>query len=406
MNTEARLMKDPSHAETYQRQIEDMLERGVAKKLDDEDLKYDGPVHYISRHEVLKQESASTRCRIVFNASANYKSHVSNEYWAKGPDLLGNLLGILVKFREGFVAYFGDVKKMYHTIRFDPDDQQTNRFMWRDFRVNEKPEEYMMQVVSFGDRPAATIAQLALRKTPDLAGDKYNEEKIVIYKSTYMDDIIDSVKDINVAKHRSSNIEKVLLEGSLRIKNWIYSGRAKSDLSMVGLAAHEKVLGLYWNLAKDVFEFQSKIILKPNSKKEASITYNNVEELQAKPPPKLTRRQALSQFNSIYDPLGLAAPFIVKAKILTRETWNLNDGSSWDEHLPERITSEWLSLFGEIFEMSKIDFRRCITPIDSVGDPMLVIFSDASEAAYGAAAYVVWTLSGGSNEDWFLLKVD
>ena len=104
-------------------------------------------------------------------------------------DHLGNLLGILVKFREGFEAYIGDVKKMYHTIRLDPDDQQTHRFLWRDFRVNEKPEKYMMQVVSFGDRQAATIAQLALRKTADLAGEEYNEEKIVIYNSTYMDDI-------------------------------------------------------------------------------------------------------------------------------------------------------------------------------------------------------------------------
>ena len=86
------------------------------------------------------------------------------------------------------------------------------------------------------------------------------------------------------------------------------------------------------------------------------------------------------------------------------ETWNLNEGSSWDEHLPDQITSEWLSLFEKIFEMSKIDFRRCITPIDSVGDPMLVIFSDASKAAYGAAAYVVWTLSCGSNEARLVLK--
>ena len=162
---------------------------------------------------------------------------------------------------------------MYHTIRLDPDDQQTHRFMWRDFRVNEKPEEYMMQVVSFGDRQAATIAQLALRRTADLAGEEYNEEKIVIYNSTYVDDIIDSVKDINVAKHRSSNIEKILLESSYRIKNWIYLGRAESDLSMVGLAAHEKVLGLYWNLAKDVFEFQSKIILKQiRGKKQLYLT--------------------------------------------------------------------------------------------------------------------------------------
>ena len=114
--------------------------------------------------------------------------------------------------------YIGDVEKMYHTYRLDLGDQQTHRFLWRDFKVNEKPEDYMMQVVSFGDRPAATIAQLALIKTAGLAGEEDNEEKIIIYISTYMDDIIDSVKDINVEKHRSSNIEKLLLEGCFRIK--------------------------------------------------------------------------------------------------------------------------------------------------------------------------------------------
>ena len=133
-------MKDPIHAKTYQSQIDDMIERGVAKKMSKEDLDYDRPVHYISHHEVLKQDSASTPCRIVFNASAKYKSHVSNEYWAKGLDLLGNLLGILVKFREKFVGYIGDVQKMYHTVRLDPKDQQTHRFLWRDFRQDDKPD--------------------------------------------------------------------------------------------------------------------------------------------------------------------------------------------------------------------------------------------------------------------------
>ena len=39
-----------------------------------------------------------------------------------------------------------------------------------------------------------------------------------------------------------------------------------------------------------------------------------------------------------------------------------------------------------------------MTPIDSVGDPMPVILSDSSKAAYGAAAYVVWTFLDTSNE--------
>ena len=38
MNIETRLMKVSSHARTCQRQIEDTLEEGVAKKLDDKDL--------------------------------------------------------------------------------------------------------------------------------------------------------------------------------------------------------------------------------------------------------------------------------------------------------------------------------------------------------------------------------
>ena len=41
-NTEKRLLKDEKQAETYQSQIQDMLDRGVAKKLDAEDLNYDG----------------------------------------------------------------------------------------------------------------------------------------------------------------------------------------------------------------------------------------------------------------------------------------------------------------------------------------------------------------------------
>ena len=41
--------------------------------------------------------------------------HVLNEYWAKGPDLLNSLLGILIRFRENEIAFIGDIWKMYNT---------------------------------------------------------------------------------------------------------------------------------------------------------------------------------------------------------------------------------------------------------------------------------------------------
>ena len=45
--------------------------------------------------------------------------------------------------------------------------------------------------------------------------------------------------------------------------------------------------------------------------------------------------------------------------------------------------------------MNSIKFERCLKPPNAVGDPSLVIFSDGSESAYGASAYVRWALTGG-----------
>jgi len=112
---ERRLTKHTEHSQVYQDQIQDMIDRGVAEKLDQDELStYTGPVYYLSHHEVLKPDSESTPCRIVFNSSSKFKGHVLNEYWAKGPDLMNNLLGVLVRFRENCVAVAGDIRKMYH----------------------------------------------------------------------------------------------------------------------------------------------------------------------------------------------------------------------------------------------------------------------------------------------------
>lgn len=144
---------------------------------------YSGPVHYISHHEVLKPESKSTPVRIVFNSSANYMGHTLNDYWAKGPDLLNNLLGVLVRFREKEVAMMGDIKKMYHSVNIGIVEQHTHRFLWRDMDTGRLPDTYIIQTVSFGDKPAGTNATVALRKTTDLSQETYPEAAEVLKKT-------------------------------------------------------------------------------------------------------------------------------------------------------------------------------------------------------------------------------
>ena len=125
--TEKRLRQNPAHATVYRKQIESMIERGVPCRLTKKEIEdYNGPVFYISHHEVLKPESKTTPCRIVFNSSTNFHGHVLNGYYAKGPDMLNNLLAVLLRFREEPITMIGDIAQMFHSIDIPLLDQMTH----------------------------------------------------------------------------------------------------------------------------------------------------------------------------------------------------------------------------------------------------------------------------------------
>ena len=97
--------------------MKDMEQRRVSRQLTEEEIrKHEGPVHYIHHHEVFKPDSVSTPVRIVFNSSASFLGHALNDYWAKGPDVINNLFGILMRFRERPVAITVDISKMYNSM--------------------------------------------------------------------------------------------------------------------------------------------------------------------------------------------------------------------------------------------------------------------------------------------------
>ena len=265
ISTERRLEKNPQHAKVYQQQIKDMTQRGVARKLTKEELDtYKGPIHYIAHHDVLKPDSKSTPVRIVFNSSANYKGHVLNDYWAKGPDLLNNLLGILIRFRENEVGFIGDVKKMYHTVKTKTIEQHTHRFLWRDMNTNRNSDTYVIQRVSFGDKPSGAIATVSMRKTAELGKNNSPYAANVIMCNSYMDDIIDSVKDEHHAKKVTGEIEKLLSKGRFKIKGWLFSiDPATSEKPLLPndpTAPTEKVLKVIWCPVKDQLHFKVNLI--------------------------------------------------------------------------------------------------------------------------------------------------
>ena len=399
--TERRLAKNPEQAEIYQKQIDDMVSRDVARKLsEEEEVKYRGPIHYISHHEVLRPDSKSTPCRIVFNSSADFRGHVLNDYWAKGPDLLNNLLGVLLRFREEKVAIVGDIKKMYHAVKISLLDQHTHRFLWRDMDTDRDPDTYVISSVSFGDKPSGAIATAALRKTAEMGKSIYPREAQTISKNSYMDDILDSLDNQEKEKTTITNIEDLLKKGNFFIKHWTISGDQTEPLNQDvpdQLAVDgEKVLGIGWDPKEDQFYFKAKLNFSPRRNAQRTGPDLKIDQIPTGVPLALTKRMVLSQINGIYDPFGLAGPFTVKGKILMRRLWSQELKLEWDDLLPKEQRNEWVEFFRELFHMENVTFPRCLKPENAIGNPTLITFSDGSVDAFGSCAYARWALTDGS----------
>ena len=66
--------------------------------------------------------------------------------------------------------------------------------------------------------------------------------------------------------------------------------------------------------------------------------------------------------------------------------------------MSDECRADWNTFFSDLFIMNNVKFGRCLKATNAVGDPMLVIFINGSNRAYGACEYVRWALNGGGFE--------
>ena len=352
-----------------------MLDAGTARKITKKELEaYTGPKYFLTHHPVWKLESKSTPCRIVFHSSVKHKGKSMNDHLAKGPSLLNSLPGVLLRWRKGRIAYAGDIAKMFHTIDIPLEDQMLHLFLWKDSDDDEEVDVLAITTVNMGDRPSPTIAQAALRKTAERESATYPEESTIVKDNTYMDDILGSVETEKERQLVTKNIESMIGTAGFLIKKWTYSYQSCDNKPLTMIATNEKVLGLQWNPSLDTCVFI---------------------DIPQIPDGPATKRTVMSCVNRIFDPLGLLAPFILKFKLLLRQIWADEKKFDWDDVIPVHMQTEWLSLKRELELVPTIQFQRSLTPINAIGQPQLIIFSDGSSKAFGAVAFARWETTTG-----------
>ena len=132
----------------------------------------------------------------------------------------------------------------------------------------------------------------------------------------------------------------------------------------------QRALGVLWDISADAFTFKVSLGKRP-----------------------FTRRGVFSILNSLYDSLGLAAPVIVRGKLLLRSMMaNLSNlqPESWDEPLPEEQRPAWEAWYNALQALTLLTVPRCYTMAPSTGVRRreLHTFCDASNDAIGAVSYL------------------
>ncbi|XP_071948929.1 uncharacterized protein [Antedon mediterranea] len=156
----SRLIKDSTLHTKYTQFMNDLLLKGYAEKA----LQKDQPRWYLPHHPVLNPQKPG-KVRVVFDGSAKYQGVCLNDKLYQGPDLTNTLVGVLLRFRLGPIAFAADIEKMFYQVKVgETDSHYLSHLWWEDGNLNMNPQEYQMVVHLFGGKSSPSCSNFALRK--------------------------------------------------------------------------------------------------------------------------------------------------------------------------------------------------------------------------------------------------
>ena len=373
-----RFLNDPKFAADYAKTLEQYIFDGHAELVSAEESREENQ-WFLPHHAVFKRSNPE-KCRVVFDCAAQYRGISLNDAVFQGPNFLNSLAGVLIRFRKEPVAVVGDITKMFHQCMVLPEDTKYLRFLWwPNGDTSQTAKVHAMKVHLFGSKSSPSVVNFCLRKTADDNEASFSELACdTLRRSFYMDDMLRSVNSVQSAKSLIHEMKELLAKGGFSLTKFMStereviesvpeSERAKSlqklDIEDSTLP-QESALGLRWDIEGDFFTY--------------------TVEFQEKP---ATRRGLLATTASLYDPLGLVSPVLLIPKLLQQQLCRMQ--LDWDDEIPQEQTLAIAKWKTTMQDLSNLAIKRCFQDCPSeLTDRELHIFSDASEFAYGAAAYL------------------
>ncbi|XP_039447364.1 uncharacterized protein LOC120426643 [Culex pipiens pallens] len=351
---ERKFLSNPPFKQAYRNFMSEYQQLGHMELIPQSEVdKHPSECFYLPHHAVQKEDSSTTKLRVVFDGSCRTSSGVSlNDRLLIGPNNNEDLYDVYCRFRTYPVVFVSDIEKMYRQVRVDKQDTDFQRIVWRD-DPDQPVQHYRLTTVTYGTSSAAYLATESLRQAARDNAEKHPVAADRILKGFYVDDLMSGADTVEEAQELAGQITTILGEAGFVLRKWSSnapelleniadSRQGPVPVEFTNVTASVKALGIHWSPTSDWFEFKVNLdINSPNTK------------------------------------------LIVKIKIIFQLLW-LYD-LLWDDPLPPLPEADWNTIKQTLHLLERIRVPRRIPAFN--GKLQLLGFSDASESAYSAVVY-------------------
>ncbi|XP_052783285.1 uncharacterized protein LOC128219515 [Mya arenaria] len=246
-----------------------------------------------------------------------------------------------------------------------------------------------MCVQVFGNSPSPAIATYGLRKSVEHSDSDVTK---FVAHDFYVDDALTSLPTPTEAISLLKRTRNDLQEHGL----YIHKIASNSDEVMLAFPSDDLAKGLMGiDLQNEALPVQRSLGLQWDLNND---TFVSTFSSEGKP---FTRRGVLSMINSIFDPVGFLSPVTIQGRLIMRDL--TTNAKGWDEPLPDTQLANWRSWVDTLPDLKKVHIPRTYSEEGFThGTSSVHIFSDASEQAIAAVAYIL-TYEAGLAQIGFLM---
>ncbi|EFO84037.1 hypothetical protein CRE_17412 [Caenorhabditis remanei] len=376
---------------------------GFIEKVTTAMMKTKGPKYTIPHRGVVKEDSLTTKLRIVLDASSHARGELSlNDCLHAGTNMIIPIYGILLRMRCPRYILVGDIEKAFHQVPLQEEFRNVTMFIW--LKDPSRPADddniqlYRFKVIPFGVSSSPFLLAAYIVFNLDNNPHDLNNE---IKENLYVDNCLFCTNDKSEIASKIKGTKLIFQKMGMNLREYIVNDpdtmqslppaeRAQSSVI--------KLLGYRWDSVNDTITIK---IAKPDIDHP-------------------TKREVASKLAETFDPLGLVTPLMVPFKRLMQKVW-LKSDTNWKDKIPKELLSDWRALCN-IFIDREIVVPRQLTTNYENSELHLLLFSDASQDIYGACCYAYFAVNGkppsvtlftsknkirpSKNENWTIPKLE